>query len=121
MDYWVPGVNVTGVHEMVANALVGRERRREQQTCGVIHFQEWRVNKMYNGGKIIIGLIIFVGLVTYPLWNNMGKATVKPDPKIDTPEILKLPEIERKCIESKAYMKKEHMKLLNEWRDIGCP
>ncbi len=56
---------------------------------------------MYNGGKIIIGLIIFVGLVTYPLWNNMGKATVKPDPKIDTPEILKLPEIDRKCIESK--------------------
>lgn len=72
---------------------------------------------MYNGGKILIGLIIFVGLVTYPLWNNMGKATVKPDPKIDTPEIQKLPEIERKCVEAKAYMKKEHMKMLNEWRD----
>ena len=72
---------------------------------------------MYNGGKIIIGLVIFVGLVTFPLWNNMGKATAKPDPKVDTPEILKLAENERKCVEPKAYMKGEHMKLLNEWRD----
>jgi hypothetical protein len=22
MDYWVPGVDVTGIHEMVANAMV---------------------------------------------------------------------------------------------------
>ena len=72
---------------------------------------------MYNGGKIIIGLIIFVGLVTFPYWNNFGKATVKPDPKLDTPEILKLPESERKCVEAKSFIKTEHMKLLNEWRD----
>ena len=72
---------------------------------------------MYNAGKIIIGLIIFLGLVTFPILYNGGKATAKPDPKIDTPEILKLPENERKCVESKAFMTKEHMKLLNEWRD----
>ncbi len=72
---------------------------------------------MYNGGKIIAGLIIFVVLASFPLWNNMGKATVKPDPKIDTPEILKLPENERRCVEAKSFIKTEHMKLLNEWRD----
>jgi hypothetical protein len=72
---------------------------------------------MYNAGKIIIGLIIFIGLVTFPILYSGGKATAKPDPKVDTPEILKLPEQDRKCVESKAYMKKEHMKLLNEWRD----
>ena len=72
---------------------------------------------MYNGGKILIGLIIFVGLVTFPFLYGGVKATAKPDPKIDTPEILKMPENERKCVESTAYMKKEHMKLLIEWRD----
>jgi hypothetical protein len=72
---------------------------------------------MYNGGKILIGLIIFVGLVTFPFLYGGVKATAKPDPKIDTPEILKMPVNERKCVESTAYMKKEHMKMLIEWRD----
>jgi len=31
MDYWVPGVNVTGVHELVANALV-LEGEKERTT-----------------------------------------------------------------------------------------
>ncbi|OGW37951.1 MAG: hypothetical protein A2Y97_05425 [Nitrospirae bacterium RBG_13_39_12] len=72
---------------------------------------------MYNGGKIIIGIIIFVGLVTFPLWSNMGKIEVKPDPKTDTAEIMKLPENERVCVEATTFMKKEHMQLLNDWRD----
>lgn len=72
---------------------------------------------MYNAGKIIIGLMIFVGLVAFPFVYSGGKATAKPDPKVDTPEILKLPENERKCVESKEYMKREHMVLLNDWRD----
>jgi [DsrC]-trisulfide reductase subunit J len=72
---------------------------------------------MYNGGKILIGLIIFVGLVTFPFLYGGGKVTAKPDPKIDTPEILKMPVNERKCVESTAYMKKEHMKMLIDWRD----
>jgi hypothetical protein len=72
---------------------------------------------MYNGGKILLGLIIFIALVTAPFWLSGKQATAKPDPKVDTTEILKLPESERQCVESKAYMKKEHMKMLNEWRD----
>ncbi len=72
---------------------------------------------MYNGGKIIIGIIIFVGLVAFPFFYHGSKAGIKPDPKLDTPEILKLPENERRCVESKVFMTKEHMKLLNEWRD----
>lgn len=72
---------------------------------------------MYNGGKIIIGLLIFVGLVALPFIFSGEKATAKPDPKVDTPEIMKMPEQDRKCVESKAFMKREHMKLLNEWRD----
>jgi len=73
---------------------------------------------MYDSGKIIFGLIVFIAFVALPFTLSIGKDHVKPDPKIDTPEILKLPEAERKCVESKDFMRKEHMKMLNEWRDI---
>lgn len=72
---------------------------------------------MYNGGKIIVGIIIFVVLATLPFWVNMGKAATKPDPKIDTPVIESL--VEKKCVEPKEFMKTEHMTLLNEWRDAA--
>lgn len=73
--------------------------------------------KIYNGGKILIGLIVFFVLAAFPFLYNMGKASAKPEPKVDTPEILKLPEAERKCVESKEFMKREHMQMLNDWRD----
>lgn len=72
---------------------------------------------MYDASKIITGLIIFVILLTFPFYYNLGKAVAKPELKIDTPEIQKLPENERRCIESKEFMRSEHMKLLNDWRD----
>ncbi len=42
---------------------------------------------MYNGGKIIAGLIIFIGLFTFPVFYNMGKTSKMPEPKLDTPAI----------------------------------
>lgn len=72
---------------------------------------------MYNGGKIIAGLIIFIGLFTFPVFYNMGKTSTMPEPKLDTPAIKELPEAERKCVESKEYMRANHMQLLNSWRD----
>jgi hypothetical protein len=74
---------------------------------------------MYDTGKIIIGLIIFVGLITFPIYMNMGKAYEKPEPKVDTPAIQQWEKEygKKECVESKAYMKTEHMKILNEWRD----
>jgi hypothetical protein len=72
---------------------------------------------MYNGGKIIIGLLVFVALATFPFFLRGEKATAIPEPKVDTAYILSLPEAERKCVESKDYMKREHMKVLDEWRD----
>lgn len=72
---------------------------------------------MYDGGKIIAGLCIFIALVTFPFYYNAGKAIAKPEPKTDTPVIKELPEAKRKCIESKEFMRPEHMKVLNSWRD----
>ena len=73
--------------------------------------------KLYDGGKILIGLIIFVGVATFPFYYNIGKVNAKPEPKLDTPAILQMPELERKCVEPKAFMRADHMQLLNNWRD----
>ncbi len=72
---------------------------------------------MYDTGKIIAGLLVFLALVTFPFYSNIGKANAKLELKLDTPEISKLPEVERKCVESKSYMRAEHMQMLNTWRD----
>ena len=71
--------------------------------------------KIYNGGKILIGLIVFAALFASPFYLNRGKATAKPELKIDTPEIQKLED--KKCVEPKEFMRAEHMQILNNWRD----
>lgn len=72
---------------------------------------------MYDGAKVIVGLIVLFAFVTFPFFYNGGKAAKVPEPKIDTPAIKKLPEIERKCVESTKYMRENHMKLLEDMRD----
>jgi hypothetical protein len=73
--------------------------------------------KLYDGGKILIGLAAFLAFALFPFYNNFGKVNAKPEPKLDTPVILQLPEQERTCVESKEFMRTEHMQLLNNWRD----
>lgn len=70
---------------------------------------------MYNGGKIIAGLILFLALLTFPFYINKGKALEKVKPSIDTPVINQLSK--KECIRPKDEMKAGHMKILNEWRD----
>ncbi|MEJ2697378.1 MAG: sulfate reduction electron transfer complex DsrMKJOP subunit DsrJ [Candidatus Sulfobium sp.] len=70
---------------------------------------------MYNGGKIMLGLLIFLAVVTFPFWYNLGTADTIPKPKIETP-FIKQHGI-KKCVESKDYMRREHMQLLDTWRN----
>lgn len=72
---------------------------------------------MYDKGKIIAGLIIFIGLATFPFLYNIGKVNAKPELKIDTPVIEQLKE--KNCIETEEFMKANHMQLLNKWRDMA--
>jgi hypothetical protein len=65
--------------------------------------------RMYDGGKILAGVIIGVILLTFPIWWTHGSAPPKPE--------VKLPEKEKKCVEEGAYMKRKHMQLLDLWRD----
>jgi hypothetical protein len=79
---------------------------------------------MYDSGKIIVGLLIFLAFVTFPFYSNTGKAMAKPDPKIDMNAVQKwneehgVTDIGKKaCVESKDFMRAEHMQMLNDWRD----
>ncbi|MFH0811176.1 MAG: sulfate reduction electron transfer complex DsrMKJOP subunit DsrJ [Pseudomonadota bacterium] len=71
---------------------------------------------MYDAGKIVPGLVLFVALITSPFLFSQGVAAHKADPKIDTPAIKEMAE-KKRCVEPKAFMKSSHMQLLNEWRD----
>lgn len=66
--------------------------------------------KFYDGKKIIPGLIIFVGLATYPFWHNTvsGKTTYVPK--------LEIPKDKKECIEAKEYIRVNHKSILEDWR-----
>ena len=66
---------------------------------------------MFDGGKVIAGLAVFLGLITYPVWSNIagGDADFTPQPKIITDAT--------ECVAPTDYMRTSHMDLLNEWRD----
>jgi len=65
---------------------------------------------MYDGKKIIPGLILFVGIMTYPLWHNTvsGKTGYIPKPKA--------PADQKECIEPKSFIRVNHKALLEDWR-----
>ena len=64
---------------------------------------------MYDFGKVILFLIVFVALVLFPFWYGAaaGSGGEVPDPETPSGE----------CVESKEYMRAWHMDMLDEWRD----
>ncbi len=70
---------------------------------------------MYDAGKIIPGMVIFLGLTTFPMWFGHGKIVPPPQLPINTPAIQQLGE--KKCLETTSYMKANHMELLDSWRN----
>jgi hypothetical protein len=71
--------------------------------------------KLYDAGKIIAGIVIFLILITFPLWYGKGRAVAPPDLDLDTPAIRQL--TDKRCVEDTAFMRANHMKLLATWRD----
>ncbi|WP_258359286.1 sulfate reduction electron transfer complex DsrMKJOP subunit DsrJ [Moorella sulfitireducens (nom. illeg.)] len=64
---------------------------------------------------IITGLVLFIVLVTFPLWTRAGKAAPAPVPSLETQAIQQLEE--KQCVEGTEYMRANHMSLLEEWRN----
>jgi hypothetical protein len=70
------------------------------------------MKRMYDGGKIIIGLIIGVGLLLSPFIYDAGKAAKPP-----APELTEKAKEAKECVAETSYMKSSHMQLLDEWRN----
>jgi hypothetical protein len=66
---------------------------------------------MRDKGLIIIALVVFLGLITFPIWYNLASA-----PSARAPE-LTMPVGESECVAPTDYMRASHMDLLLEWRD----
>ena len=71
-------------------------------------------NKIQTGDRkvIIIGLAIFIAIVTFPFWYNHGKAAPTPEP-----QYTEKAKAAKTCVRDKEYMKAEHMQILDVWRD----
>ncbi len=67
---------------------------------------------MYNGKYVITGIVVFAAFMLAPFLYNLvaGDSYAQPE--------LKLPKGMDKCIEDTEFMRKEHMQLLDHWRDM---
>jgi len=63
---------------------------------------------MYNSKFITAAALVVLALFTSPFWLSKG-GYKRPD--------IQLPVGEKECVEPVAFMRAEHMQLLNEWRD----
>lgn len=68
---------------------------------------------MYDGGKIITGLAIFVIAASFPVLYDGAMARRTEAPQLEISADAK------NCVESTAYMRENHMNLLHEWRDMA--
>src|SRR5512139_3189313 len=75
--------------------------------------------KIYNKGPVFLGILVFLALALFPFYSNFGKTNKKPEPKVDTPAIMEYEKLngKKECVESKEFMRGEHMQILNQWRD----
>ncbi len=66
--------------------------------------------KIYDGSKIIPGVIIFLALVGIPFWYNaISQAAQTPQLAVNNGST--------QCVESAQWMRDNHMDLLITWRD----
>ncbi len=70
---------------------------------------------MFDRGKIIAGILVFVVVATVPFWYGRGGTATGPNLSLDTPEIGKM--AVKECVEAASYMRAGHMQLLKSWRD----
>jgi hypothetical protein len=66
---------------------------------------------MHDAGKITAGLVIFLALVTLPIWYQAARGAEAGPPEF---EVITDSE---ECVAPSQYMRVLHMDLLNAWRD----
>jgi hypothetical protein len=66
---------------------------------------------MYDRWKVVTGIVIGLLLFLFPVFYNVGRAAKEPEPVLTE----KAKEA-KECVAPTPFMKSEHMKLLDEWR-----
>lgn len=66
---------------------------------------------MYNKNAVIAGIVAFLVICSSPFWCGFSSDSYKK------PEIVTQKDKNKECVEDAAFMRAEHMQLLNEWRD----
>ncbi|MDX9857436.1 MAG: sulfate reduction electron transfer complex DsrMKJOP subunit DsrJ [candidate division Zixibacteria bacterium] len=66
---------------------------------------------MYNSGTVIIGVLAFLVLLLFPVWYNLASGQIDHEPDLAKPIRGEA------CVTETAYMRANHMNLLNDWRD----
>ena len=64
---------------------------------------------MYNRAWVAAGIIAFVIVAAFPFWYQMGRKA--------PPLNLEMPREAKSCIEPTEFMRREHMRLLDTWRN----
>ena len=64
---------------------------------------------MGNKKLLMIGIIIFVIFLIFPILYNSGSAGTLPNPE--------KPKDYKECVKDKQFMRTSHMVLINQWRD----
>ena len=67
---------------------------------------------MYNTGKVITGMVIFVVFFTAPFLYGLVKSGPAPEPELSAKAKLA-----KQCVETKQTMVESHMQMLNDWRN----
>ena len=67
---------------------------------------------MYDKGKIIAGIVIFLVLITFPVWYLTANSQTSHVPQLQTPT-------GNECVESSDWMLTSHMKLIDDWRRLA--
>ena len=67
---------------------------------------------MPDRGKILLGIAVFVILVTFPFWGRLAAGDALPGRAE-----LEYPTDSDACVEDTPFMRANHMDLLNQWRD----
>jgi hypothetical protein len=70
-------------------------------------------------GKILFGLVVFVGVVLFPIGLRLVRGSADPTLPLDNhgrPQLV-MPAGAKECVEDVRYMRAKHMDLLNTWRD----
>ena len=66
---------------------------------------------MYDSIKVISGIVIFLLILSLPIWYNSATGMADYVPEVS------IAGAGTECIESTEFMRANHMHLLNDWRD----